>query len=101
MECVLGALFDNIFNMDTPERGSSAHQGSVDVFLNAAKFTKHDEGHDQESLSLEDFRTWCTLLPSVRKFLGSLLIPPHQGFLISFIFILWICWFCIINCYPN
>ncbi|KAM1079116.1 hypothetical protein ACFX2B_013717 [Malus domestica] len=79
LECVLGAMFDNIFNMDNPERGSSAHLGSVDVFLNAAKFSKHDEGHDQESLSLEDFRTWCTLLPSVRKFLGSLLIPPHQG----------------------
>ncbi|ONH95975.1 hypothetical protein PRUPE_7G099200 [Prunus persica] len=48
LECVLVAMFDNIFNMDNSEHGSN-------------------------------FRTWCTLLPSVRKFLGSLLIPPNQG----------------------
>ncbi|PQM36084.1 TLD domain-containing protein 1 isoform X2 [Prunus yedoensis var. nudiflora] len=57
----------------------SAHHETVNIFLNAAKFAKQDEGHAEESLSFEDFRTWCTLLPSVRKFLGSLLIPPNLG----------------------
>ncbi|KAI5318893.1 hypothetical protein L3X38_038601 [Prunus dulcis] len=79
LECVLVAMFDNVFNMDNSKHGSSAHHDTVNVFLNAAKFAKHDEGHAEESLSFEDFRTWCTLLPSVRKFLGSLLIPPNQG----------------------
>lgn len=77
-------MFDNIFNMDNSEHGSSAHHDTVNIFLNAAKFAKHGERHAEESLSFEDFRTWCTLLPSVRKFLGSLLIPPTQGVLLKF-----------------
>ncbi|OAY71543.1 hypothetical protein ACMD2_22645 [Ananas comosus] len=30
-------------------------------------------------MSLADFRNWCNLVPSVRKFLGSLLLPPDSG----------------------
>ncbi|GLT34062.1 hypothetical protein SLA2020_086080 [Shorea laevis] len=30
-------------------------------------------------MSFEDFRKWCTLIPSLRKFLGSLLIPSDPG----------------------
>jgi hypothetical protein len=30
-------------------------------------------------MSLSDFRSWCTLLPSSRKFLGNLLMPPDSG----------------------
>lgn len=78
LECVLIAMLQYVFKIEDSEPGSSAHQDTVNAFLNAAKFTKHDE-HAEESLSFEDFRIWCTLLPSVRKFLGSLLIPPDQG----------------------
>lgn len=84
MECVLIAMLQYVFKIEDSEPGSSAHQDTVNAFLNAAKFTKHDE-HAEESLSFEDFRIWCTLLPSVRKFLGSLLISPDQGFLLNFL----------------
>jgi len=30
-------------------------------------------------MSLSDFRNWCTLLPSLRKSLGNLLMPPDSG----------------------
>lgn len=76
-------MFEYIFKTENSEPGSNTYRETVNVFLNAARFTKHDEGHTEESLSFEDFRNWCTLLPSVRKFLGSLLIPPDQGFLLD------------------
>ncbi|KAL6145504.1 hypothetical protein ACLB2K_056190 [Fragaria x ananassa] len=79
LEGVLVAMFEYIFKTENSEPGSNTYRETVNVFLNAARFTKHDEGHTEESLSFEDFRNWCTLLPSVRKFLGSLLIPPDQG----------------------
>lgn len=56
----------------------------MDIFLNAATFSKIVDGSAEESMSFEDFRNWCTLLPSVRKFLGSLLMPPDPGFLLIF-----------------
>ncbi|KAJ0088766.1 hypothetical protein Patl1_32670 [Pistacia atlantica] len=36
-------------------------------------------GCNEESMSFEDFKAWCTLIPSARKFLGSLLMHPDPG----------------------
>lgn len=80
LESVLVSMLDNIFS----ECGSTSHKEVVDVFLNAASFSKSDEGCSEKSMSFGDFITWCSLLPSARKFLGSLLAPPDPGFLFLF-----------------
>ncbi|XP_010104804.2 TLD domain-containing protein 1 [Morus notabilis] len=72
LEAVLVAIFDHIF------KGDNSSKDSVGIFLDSAVFTKHDEG-TEECMSFQEFRSWCTILPSVRKFLGSLLVPPDPG----------------------
>ncbi|KAK0584598.1 hypothetical protein LWI29_015932 [Acer saccharum] len=79
LKSVVIAMFGNIFSTSTSESGSSSHQEIVDVFLNAATFSKNGETSTEESMSLEDFRNWCSLVPSIRKFLGSLLTPPDSA----------------------
>ncbi|KAL6952929.1 hypothetical protein U1Q18_042709 [Sarracenia purpurea var. burkii] len=74
-------ILDDIFSEKTSEPGSHSHQSIVDIFLNAANFSKSNEGCDQSSMSFEDFRRWCALLPSVMKYLGSLLSPSYPGVL--------------------
>lgn len=83
MESVLIAIFNNIFGVKDSELRSSSYQDIVNIFLNAATFSKH-EGSTEEVMSFDDFRSWCTHLPSVRKFLGSLLMPPDSGTLLLF-----------------
>ncbi|GLT90051.1 hypothetical protein SLE2022_080030 [Rubroshorea leprosula] len=79
IESVLVMIFDDIFNVKSSEPGSSSRGDMVDIFLNAATFSRGDERCNDKSMSFEDFRKWCTLIPSLRKFLGSLLIPPDSG----------------------
>ncbi|KAK2989165.1 hypothetical protein RJ640_014128 [Escallonia rubra] len=80
LEAVLTAMLETIFSHRSAEPGSASCQETVHIFLDAAKFSEAREGCTGNSMSFEDFRTWCTLLPSVRKFLGSLLMPsdPEQ-----------------------
>lgn len=82
LESVVIAMLEIIFSMEISERGSNSHQDIVDVFLNAATFSKNGEGSSNKSMSFEDFRSWCTLIPSARKFLGGLLTPPDPGSLL-------------------
>lgn len=84
VESVLVAIFETLFKRDGSEPLLSSSKDSVGIFLDAAKFSKHDESHPEESMSFEDFKSWCTILPSVRKVLGSLLMPPDPGILICF-----------------
>ncbi|KAF5473513.1 hypothetical protein F2P56_010118, partial [Juglans regia] len=79
LKSVLSAMFETIFSEKDTELGSSSHKDIADIFLKAATFSKHVDGSAEKSMSFEDFRNWCTLLPSVRKFLGSLLMPPDPG----------------------
>ncbi|GLT90070.1 hypothetical protein SLE2022_080220 [Rubroshorea leprosula] len=79
IESVLVMIFDDIFNVKSSEPGSSSRGDMVDIFLNAATFSRGDERCNYKSMSFEDFRKWRTLIPSLRKFLGSLLIPPDSG----------------------
>ncbi|GLT90054.1 hypothetical protein SLE2022_080060 [Rubroshorea leprosula] len=79
VESVLVTIFDDIFNVKSSEPGSSSQGDMVDIFLNSATFSRGDERCNDKSMSFEDFRKWCTLIPSLRKFLGSLLIPPDSG----------------------
>lgn len=79
IESVLAAILRSIFSLEASNPGLNSHREIINVFLNAAKFSKVVEGAAEKSMSFEDFRSWCVLLPSVRKFLGSLLIPPDAG----------------------
>lgn len=72
IELVLITILESIFSM--------GNRDIANVFLNAATFSNGVEGAAEISMSFDDFRRWCSLLPSVRKFLGSLLIPPDAGF---------------------
>ncbi|KAI4300591.1 hypothetical protein L6164_033950 [Bauhinia variegata] len=78
LESVLIAIFNGILAKDS-ELSSNSHQDTVKIYLNSATFSKHEEGCNEESMSFDDFRSWCTHVPSVRKFLGSLLTPPDSG----------------------
>lgn len=49
------------------------------AFLNATEFSQEVEGKAENCMSFVDFRNWCNLKPSARKFLGSLLKPPDAG----------------------
>ncbi|KAJ0028708.1 hypothetical protein Pint_36121 [Pistacia integerrima] len=78
LESALIAMLDSIFSTKISGTGLSSHQDSVNVFLNAGMYSKN-EGCNEESMSFEDFKAWCTLIPSARKFLGSLLMHPDPG----------------------
>ncbi|XP_057438872.1 uncharacterized protein LOC130730787 isoform X2 [Lotus japonicus] len=78
LESVMIAIFNDILCINNSEERSSSNQDVVNIFLNAANFSVH-EGCTEETMSFEDFRNWCTHLPSVRKLLGSLLLPPDSG----------------------
>lgn len=73
------AIFNDILRIKGSDDRSSSHEDIVNIFLNAANFSKHDGGGTEGTMSFEDFRSWCTHLPSVRKLLGSLLLPPDSG----------------------
>ncbi|XP_050228212.1 uncharacterized protein LOC126677570 [Mercurialis annua] len=79
LECVVIAILKSVFSVDINEDGSSSCQDVVDIFLTAATFSEDVQGKDEKSMSFGDFRIWCGLLPSVRKFLGSLLVAPESG----------------------
>ncbi|KAL0316070.1 UNVERIFIED_CONTAM: MTOR-associated protein MEAK7 [Sesamum radiatum] len=75
LEVVLTSVLDNLFHRQSSETKAGSNHEIVMVFINAANFIS-------DSMSLEDFRKWCTLLPAVRKYLGSLLMPSDSGLLV-------------------
>ncbi|XP_043694604.1 MTOR-associated protein MEAK7 isoform X2 [Telopea speciosissima] len=79
LEAVLVAMLDAVFPPKNAEPGLNAQKDAVDIFLNTATFSKEVDGSGEKSMSFEDFKSWCSLLPSVRKFLGCLLMPPDPG----------------------
>ncbi|GFP82701.1 tld domain-containing protein 1 [Phtheirospermum japonicum] len=72
LEVVLSSMLDKLFHQECPEPKARSHQEIVEAFINAANLTS-------DNMSFEDFKKWCTLLPAVRKFLGSLLMPSDSG----------------------
>ncbi|KAK3016639.1 hypothetical protein RJ639_005962 [Escallonia herrerae] len=79
LEAVLTAIIERIFSHRSAEPGSASLQETVHIFLDTAKFSNVREGCTGNFMSFEEFRRWCNLLPSVRKFLGSLLMPSDSG----------------------
>lgn len=78
-------MLDYLFSDKRPEPGPC--MDVIHIFLNAANFSKDDGG----AMSFEDFKRWCSLLPSVRKFLGSLLTPSDPGSYITDTFYTFTC----------
>ncbi|XP_071720389.1 uncharacterized protein [Rutidosis leptorrhynchoides] len=76
LEAVISEILDTISSRKDYESSSSSEQKPISIFLDAAKFTKDNEGCSEKSMSFEDFKNWCRLVPSARKFLVSLLKPP-------------------------
>ncbi|XP_073114553.1 uncharacterized protein [Elaeis guineensis] len=79
LEAVLKSIHKAIFSPKIDENGLNSHENVLEVFLNASTYSKKGEGTAENGMSSADFRNWCSLLPSVRKFLGSLLMPPDSG----------------------
>lgn len=79
LEAVLTVMLDDISSQRNSEPGYSPHEGIIKIFLNAATFSKIDEGCAETCMYFEDFRSWCSVLPSVRKYLGSLLMSSDSG----------------------
>ncbi|KAK3037878.1 hypothetical protein RJ639_031238 [Escallonia herrerae] len=67
LEAVLTAIIDRIFSHRSAEPGSASLQETV-----------HISGYCKIFKRSRRIR-WCNLLPSVRKFLGSLLMPSDPG----------------------
>uniref|UniRef100_A0A1D1XH69 TLD domain-containing protein KIAA1609 n=1 Tax=Anthurium amnicola TaxID=1678845 RepID=A0A1D1XH69_9ARAE len=79
LEAVLSSIHDTVFSSKHAEHGLSPHQNILNVFIAAATFSKKSGDSDEDVMSPMDFKEWCNILPSVKKFLGSLLIPPEPG----------------------
>ncbi|XP_024962011.1 uncharacterized protein LOC112502352 isoform X2 [Cynara cardunculus var. scolymus] len=79
LEAVISEILDNISSSRNYEPSSAPEQRPIGIFLDAANFTKDNEGSCGRSMSFEDFRSWCRFVPSARKFLISLLKPSSQG----------------------
>lgn len=78
LESVLASVHETVFAIKK-EAVEVSNNRPFEEFLNSAVFSKDVEGVSGKSMSLSDFRNWCTLLPSLRKFLGNLLMPPDSG----------------------
>ena len=80
LESIVNTMLNYVFPQKCSEPEAGSQQEIAKIFLNAANFNTHVEGHADGGMSFEDFRSWCILLPSVRKFLGSLMTPSDPGY---------------------
>ena len=78
MQAVLAAILADLFPSKDNKPGLSSHQCLVDAILSAAAFSK-DAGSNEKNMSFEDFKNLCDHVPSLRKYLGSLLTAPDPG----------------------
>ncbi|XP_024012606.1 TLD domain-containing protein 1 isoform X2 [Eutrema salsugineum] len=76
LELVLVVIFKSVFSTESADVESSDYSEMVDSLLNAASFSKSDDDGSNKGMSFEDFRSWCSHVPTIRKFLGSLLMLP-------------------------
>jgi Ca2+-binding EF-hand superfamily protein len=83
LESFLVVILKSVFSTESSDAESSDYKKMVDALLNAATFSKSDDG-SEKGMSFEDFRSWCSFVPTIRKFLGSLLMPPSTGLFFVF-----------------
>lgn len=80
LEAVLTAVLRNISSHESHQSEPSPDREILDIFLNAANLTTDDTKCAESCMSFEEFKSWCARLPSVRKFLGTLLSTRDSGF---------------------
>ncbi|XP_010491177.1 PREDICTED: TLD domain-containing protein 1 [Camelina sativa] len=77
LESVLVVILKSVFSAESSDAESSDYKEMVDALLNAATFSKSDDDDGSEKgMTFADFRSWSSHVPTIRKFLGSLLMPP-------------------------
>jgi len=78
LESVLASVHETVFAVKK-EVVEGSNNRPFEAFLNSAVLSEDAEAVSEKSMSLSDFRNLCILLPSLRKFLGNLLMPPDSG----------------------
>eukprot|EP01018_Ginkgo_biloba_P017948 Gb_17307 [translate_table: standard] len=81
LEAVIISVLETVLGPKEAVVGDSLPEDSIQVFLKAANFSLPSHSEGDQSMSFEDFKKWCRLVPSMKKFLGSLLTPPGSGIL--------------------
>lgn len=76
MEAVVLSILETVLGPSEAVVGDSLLEQSVQGFVNAATFSR---GDSEACLTVEEFRKWCGLVPSVKKFLGTLMSAPSRG----------------------
>ncbi|XP_078435093.1 TLD-domain containing nucleolar protein [Wolffia australiana] len=79
LEAVLKSIQDMIFSPKNTRFGLRQHQNFVTTYLSAASFSERRVDSDEHMMSASDFKAWCNAVPSVKKFLSSLLAPSIKG----------------------
>lgn len=79
VEGVILSILQTVLGPSNAVTGAGLSEGSLQSFLQAASFTEDVEGEAAPYMSLEDFRKWCASVPSIKKFLTSLLKGPAPG----------------------
>lgn len=89
MEGVILSILQTVLGPSNAVTGAGLSEGSLQSFLQAASFTEDVEGEAAPYMSLEDFRKWCASVPSIKKFLTSLLKGPAPGLCCAYLFAIW------------
>ena len=79
MEGVVLSILQTVLGSKDAVPDASLPEGSLQAFLEASSFTEEVEGEAEPSMTLEDFRKWCASVPSIKKFLTTLLKGPVAG----------------------
>ncbi|KAK9755306.1 hypothetical protein RND81_01G016900 [Saponaria officinalis] len=77
VQAVLAAIFDDVF---APKEGESeSNEYIIDNLLNGIHFSEDGEDSGEKRMSFDDFKDLCAHIPSIRKYLRSLLVPSDPG----------------------
>ncbi|KAL9238876.1 hypothetical protein vseg_013247 [Gypsophila vaccaria] len=79
VQAVLAAIFDDMFAPKEGESELSSNKYIVDDLLNGIQFSEGGGESDERRMSFEDFKDLCSHIPSIRKYLRSLLVPSDPG----------------------
>ncbi|KMZ74725.1 Oxidation resistance protein 1 [Zostera marina] len=77
LQIILASMMETIFASDRAESCLGSDDVNLDIFLDTATFENELDG-SSKILTFVEFKKWCGLVPSVRKFLGSLLMPSGR-----------------------
>lgn len=74
VEAVVLSTLETVLGPKEAIPGAGLPESSLQGFVNSAEFSVKTDG--EACMSIEDFRKWCLLVPSLRKFLSGLMAQP-------------------------